>query len=240
MTDHPLMLKNQYMDKTLQMITESIIKQIKPNITDDVDLSELWIDDMVDDSRAALVPSLYNANDTFSGWYQDMVLEATRDTTIIISGYQYRYKTPLNILTLPGLLMESMGWKNILYLGSYGIEGKNIQRVTMSEFQEYENHRYGGMMPCYVVDGLKIYMKNIGIQKHFRATMCFAKPTCVPLYTRDASDYPIPLSLHRKLEIVIFQHIAPKLNLPIDVISNNSDETRTGSMQEALKQSEKE
>ena len=40
---------------TLKALTESIVKQIKPNLTDDVEISEEWIKRIIHDSRAALI-----------------------------------------------------------------------------------------------------------------------------------------------------------------------------------------
>ena len=228
------------MEKTLAMITESIIKQIKPHITDDQDISEPWIDDEIDDVRAALVPVLYNANDSFQDWHQEVILEAVKDISVTIDGYTFLFKTPISIITLPGTLMQGMRWKNILYMGAHGFEALNYQRVTMTEFQEYEYHRFGNRMPCYVVDGDRILLKNVGLQTHFKGIFCFSRPSCVTGYNRKTTRYPLPLSLHHKLEIVVFQHIAPKLGLPVDVISNNTDETRTGNMQQAVKESQRE
>lgn len=224
--------------KTLKMITESIIKQIKPEISDDQHISEQWIDDMVDDGRAALVRVLYNANDTFQEWFQEVKLEAVKENSITIDERQYFYKYPLDVITLPGKLMHDMNWKNILYLGSYGFDTNNIQRVTMAEFQEFQHHRFGNTKPYFMVNDNKIYLRNIGIQKYFKGIMCFAKPSCVPGFVRETSEYPIPLSLHRKLEIITFQHIAPKLNLPVDIVSNHSDDTKGGTMADAVKQSQ--
>lgn len=225
--------------KTLEMITDSILRQVKPSITSDVDISRDWIDDVIDDSRAALVRALYSANDLFLGWHQSLDLKSHITKEIFVDGYSYKLRNPLSVIDLPGELMSSMGWKNILYIGPHGFGGSNIHRVTMSEFEMYEYHRFGNNTPCFTVVDNKIYLKNNGSMVYFKAEMCFAKPSCVPGYDRAVSKYPLPLSEHRKLEIITFNHIATKLGIPIDTVANNVDETKNASLNDAIKNSQR-
>lgn len=224
--------------KTLAEITESIIKQIKPHITDDQPLSETWIQDVINDSRAALVRPLYTAKDVFHGWHQTINIEAVNDEEIVIDDATITYDTPLKKITLPGTLLDGMEWKNILYFGAHGFSttSRGFQRVNVKEFVTYGNHRFGSTEPCYFVNGDTIYVKN-SQQFLYSLMACFHDPRVVTGYNIDTSIYPIPQSLHRRLEMITFQHIAPKLNLPLDVISNHVDESRVGNMQEAVKQS---
>lgn len=224
--------------KTLAQITESIIKQIKPHITDDQPLSEAWIQDEINDSRAALVRPLYTARDMFAGWHQTLALEAEDDSSITIDGVEIEYEETFKKIQLPGTLIDGMEWKNIQYLGAHGYAASSIgfQRVNVKEFVSYGNHRFGSTHPCYFVNGDVIYVKN-SEQYLYLLTACFHDPRVVSGYNVDTSEYPIPQSLHRRLEMITFQHIAPKLNLPIDLISNHLDESRVGNMQEAIKQS---
>ena len=226
--------------KTLQMITESIIKQIKPEITDNQFISESWLDDKVDDVRAALVPALYNGHDMFLDWHQKIDLQSTTELSVVIDGYTYNYKKALSVIQLPGTLMQGMGWNNVLHFGSHGLECPKMQRVTIAEFQEYEFHRFGNNIACYVVVGDRILMKNTGLQKYFTGSFCFAKPSCVPSFDRTTSIYPLPVVHHHKLEIILFQHLAPKMTLPSDIISNSIDDTKIGNMQQAIRESQKE
>ena len=224
--------------KTLAQITESIIKQIKPHITDDQPLSEGWIQDEINDSRAALVRPLYTARDMFAGWHQTLALEAEDDSSIIIEGEKIEYEETFKKIQLPGTLIDGMEWKNIQYLGSLGYAPSSVgfQRVNIKEFVAYSNHRFGSDNPCYFIDGENIYIKN-SVQYYYLLTACFHDPRVVSGYNVETSIYPIPQALHRRLEMITFQHIAPKLNLPIDLISNHLDESRVGNMQEAIKQS---
>lgn len=68
----------------------------------------------------------------------------------------------------------------------------------------------------------------------------FAKPTCVPDYSIDESIYPLPVSLLLNLEIIVFQHLGPKVSLPVDSIPDGIDGTRIGSMNNALRESQRE
>ena len=75
--------------KTLAMIRDSIINQLKPLANSDVDIQEEWIEDVIDDARGALVRTLFNARDDFSGWYQTIDLEASDLKSTVINGYEY-------------------------------------------------------------------------------------------------------------------------------------------------------
>ena len=225
-------------EKTLALIRESIIKQVKPHITDDQPLSELWIEDMINDSRAALVRSLYTSRDIFEGWYQTLSVTAEAYDSVTIDGVPFTFDDELKRIDLPGTLLNGIEWRNILYFGAHGFSSRSrgFNRVNIGEFISYGNHRFGNAEPCYFVEGDKIYIKNSEQFEYFLIA-CFHDPRVVPGYDVDISVYPIPQSQHRKLEIITFQHIAPKLNLPVDFISNHMDESRTGNMQEAIKES---
>ena len=99
--------------KTLAQITESIIKQIKPHITDDQPLSEAWIQDEINDSRAALVRPLYTARDMFAGWHQTLALEAEDDSSITIDGVEIEYEETFKRYNCPGHLL--MVWNGRIY-----------------------------------------------------------------------------------------------------------------------------
>lgn len=238
---HPLIIKSNTMEyKTLAMIRDSIINQLKPLANSDVDIQEEWIEDVIDDARGALVRTLFNARDDFSGWYQTVELEASDLKSTVINGYEYFFRNPVSVVTLPGPLMQGLGQKNILYFGAHGVDTLNMQRASMREFQEYEYHRFGAGLPCYMLDGDKLYLRNTGRRRYFKLSAIFSKPTCVPGYDIDNSDYPLPISLHNRLEIVVFQHLASKMNLPVDKIPGNPDETRIGDMNQAMRASQQE
>lgn len=221
---------------TLEKHVESIKEQLRPNRTNDVNISDEWIADMIHASRSALVPSLYTAKDMFMGWHQPIILQAVRMGKTIIGGYTYTPTVPVSKIALPGNLMQGMGFKNILYFGNMDMGNQNYERLTMNGFLSHEYHRYGNRTPVYTVDGGTIYIKNISTQKYFRSMMCFEQPTCVPDYSWSDTLYPIPSSAHRRLEIVTFQHIAAKLGMPVDMLLNGLDETKNAPVNQQVRQ----
>ena len=237
---HPLFLKFNFMEYTLAAIRDGIIKQMKPDANNDIDISEEWIEDAIDMARASLVRKLVNSNDDFSGWYQTVSLESEMKKSILIDGYNYELKNPISVITLPGELMQGMKWRNVIHFGQLGFEQLNYGRVSMREFQEYKFHRFGNNSPIYFVDGDKIYIRGNGLHRYFTVTAIFAKPTCVPDYSIDQSIYPLPVSLLLNLEIIVFQHLGPKVSLPVDSVPDGLDGTRIGSMNNALRESQRE
>ena len=217
---------------------DSMVKQLRPHITSDVVLSPEWVADMIHASRAALVPALYNSRCSFVGWYQDMYLKASRMGSVTIDGKTFTPQTETYRVVLPCGLMQGMGDRNIHFLTSIDMDGHNYSRVGMNEFLTYGHHRYGSDSPIYTVDGNIIYLRNIGTQIYFRSGVCLENPVAAPGYDYAVTTYPLPAHLHRKMEIVAFQHMAPKLGMPVDVLNNMIDETKNAPVQQQVRQSE--
>ena len=83
-------------------------------------------------------------------------------------------------------------------------------------------------------------IRNANGQQKYRLRALFAVPTEVPNYDEELTAYPIDESDIRSLEIITFQHIAPKLGLPVDLINNGQDETKNAPVTQQVKQAQVE
>lgn len=223
---------------TLEKHVDSLISQLRPHLTSDVVISPEWVADMIHASRSALVPALYNGRASFEGWYQPLYLKAVKVGKMTVDGLNFTPTMETYKIVLPCNLMQGMGMKNIQYLTSLDMDGHNYSRVSMNEFLSYKYHRYGKDNPIYVTDGHVIYLRNVGSQVYYNASLCLDNPTAAPNFTWESSVYPLPGHLHRKMEIVAFQHMAPKLGMPVDLLNNALDETKNAPVQQQVKQTE--
>lgn len=228
------------MEKTLSLLVESMMEQLRPHITQDVMLSQDMIADQIHDSRAALVPRLYAEKNTFDGWFQERNYESEIIKTITIGGYSYSLKVPTNRIVLDGPLMSDMSFKNIRFFGSHDVGSEPFNRVTQEQFLTNKHQRYGNNQPIYFVDGSTIYIQNAMDMMYYRSSMCYANPTLVDGYSWDTTLYPLPLTAHRKMEIILFQHLGPKLQMPVDILNNLLDETKNAPVMQQVRQTEQQ
>ena len=68
----------------------------------------------------------------------------------------------------------------------------------------------------------------------------FEVPNDLPDFVYETSPYPIGENNIRQLEIITFQHIAPKLGMPVDLLNNGMDETKNANVNKQVQQSEQQ
>ena len=206
---------------TFERIVSSIINQVKPFLTDDVILSEEWYMDMVDQSRAAMINSLYVSGSDFNHYYQEMRVESEE----LFEVDDIPLKFAVQEIICPQIL-NTAGKKNIQYLGNVIYGTDMIKHVSFQEFMTYEKNRFGGHLPIYTTLNERILMRNTNNQKEWLIRALFASPMTVDGFSYTESFYPIDPSNLRQLEIIVFQHIASKLGMPVDMINNGIDESK--------------
>ena len=103
---------------TLQKIVESIESQLKPHLKEDVIVHREFIIEMINQSRAAMIRKLYNSGESYINYYQEVFVDSVSRSTVNGTNGAIKSKYPLEIITLPGMIMQGMGKKNIQYLGS--------------------------------------------------------------------------------------------------------------------------
>lgn len=212
---------------TLQRIVHSIMDQVKPHLTDDVVLSEEWYIDMINQSRTALINNLYISNSNFNGYYQegDFNSKELFEIREVGKSYPIPFKFGIQELIIPKLV-NTAGKKNIQYLGSLDYSTDMITNVSFKEFSTYQYHRFGNSLPIYTELGERIFIRNSKNQTKWKLRAIFAVPQEIKDYDYETSIYPIDPANLRQLEIITFQHIASKLNMPSDTFNNAVDETK--------------
>lgn len=212
---------------TLESIVESIKHQIKPHLTDDVILHDEWLIAMINDSRSALMRTLFSSGDNFIAFFQTITL-----TSVDLNA---NFKK----LVLPSKLMQSIGKKNILYLGPVVMDNPLFHYCSFEELMNYNHHRFGknNAAFCDMSEYIQIKMpSNIEL----KLTAVFEVPNSLPGYEYETSPYPIGANNLRQLEIITFQHIAQKLGMPVDVINNGMDETKNVNVGKQQQQEQQE
>jgi len=220
---------------TLERIVESLIKQIKPHINDDIIISEEWLIDMINQSRSAMLIKKYVANENFINYFQDIELDVTLSHKASIDGIELSFDYEIGVVKIPALITR-IGMKNIDYFGSPMLNTRMIDYVMFNEFISYDYHRFGSHMTCYTLRSDTIMIRNPKGMNKWLLRGLFGTPNDVPGYSYTESMYPIDESDLRQLEIICFQHIAPKLGMPIDLLNNASDETANAPVKEQMKQ----
>lgn len=212
---------------TLETIVESIKIQLKPHLTDDVILHDAWLIEMINESRAALMRSLFVSGDNFTAFFQEF------------TGSTIAYQTDISKLVLPSRLMEGIGKKNIQYLGPVTLKSPEYHYCSFEELINYSYHRFGNTNVSYsdMSDWILITVPE--------STSCigrfvFEVPNDLPTFVYETTPYPIGANNIRQLEIITFQHIAQKLGMPVDLINNGMDETKNASIGKQTQQQPQE
>lgn len=212
---------------TLETIVESLKIQLKPHLTDDVIIHDAWLIEMINESRGALMRALFTSGDNFIAFYQDMTISTTA------------YQTGITKLVLPSKLMESIGRKNIQYVGPATLNLPQYHYCSFEELINYSYHRFGKTKPCYCDMGDHILTTAAASVSHLVKAVVEA-PNDLTGYVYETSAYPIGANNVRQLEIITFQHIAQKLGMPVDLINNGMDETKNANIGKQVQQQEQQ
>lgn len=198
---------------TLETIVESIKLQLKPRITEDVIIHDSWLIQMVNESRAALVRALYVSGDNFIPFFQSFTGTSVTDE----SGFTK--------LILPSRLLEGLGRRNILYLNdTANMKNPQYHYCSYEELVNYNLHRFGGNQKAFTEMSDHILLS--GSAGTINGKFVFEAPNDVTGYDYKVTPYPIGANNVRQLELITFDHILPKLGMPVDSINDGIDSTK--------------
>jgi hypothetical protein len=212
---------------TLESIVESIKLQLKPHLTDDVIVYDSWLIDMINQSRGALMRTLYTSGDNFIAFYQTLSLP--------LENMNANFKK----MVLPTPLMQSIGKKNILYLGPSDMGVPTYHHCSLDELLNYNHHRFGNNKLAFADMGSYLQVKTT-LTPTLTLMGIFNVPNDVTGYVYETSPYPIGENNVRQLEIITFQHIAIKLGMPVDIINNGMDETKNTNVGKQVQQQQEQ
>ena len=198
---------------TLETIVESIKLQLKPRITEDVIIHDSWLIQMVNESRAALVRALYVSGDNFIPFFQSFTGASVADE----SGFTK--------LILPSRLLEGLGRRNILYLNdSASMKNPQYHYCSYEELVNYSLHRFGGNQKAFTEMSDHILLS--GPTGTINGRFIFEAPNDITGYDYKLTPYPIGANNVRQLELITFDHILPKLGMPVDSINDGIYSTK--------------
>jgi len=214
---------------TLETIVESLKIQLKPHLTDDVIIHDAWLIEMINESRAALMRTLFSSGDNFIAFYQEMTITSID------------YVTGIKKIVLPNgvKLMEGIGRKNILYVGPSTLLSPQYHYCSYEELVNYTYHRFGSTLPSYC-DMSDHILVLTDTNATFTVKAVIEAPNDMESYVYETTPYPIGANNVRQLEIITFQHIAQKLGMPVDLINNGIDETKNANIGKQAQQQQQE
>jgi len=212
---------------TLESIVESIKIQIKPHLTDDVIIHDAWLIEMINESRGALMRSLFTSGDNFIAFFQEY--------TRTLDDFNANFKK----FVLPSKLMQGIGKKNILYFGPEEMGAPTYHYCSFEELMNYNYHRFGASKLAFADMGTYLQVRT-NSKPTLVLKAIFEVPNDFDDFVYETSPYPIGENNVRQLEIITFQHIASKLGMPVDLINNGMDETKNASVNKQVQQSEQQ
>lgn len=226
---------------TLESIVESLKLQLKPHLNDDVKLFDEFIIRMVDDTRAALIRSLYISHDNLTSFYQQF--RATISSVYDGSGDEPIYM--YSMLDLPTRLLSGCGRKNLQNIQEINnrFSTLDLHYCSYQEFMSYDGHVYGAnsFVVTDIGDELLVKEREPSIyDKQMLVRAIVETPSLVPGFQYTTTEYPIGAINLRQLEIVTFQHLAAKLGMPVDVINNGYDETKNANIPQPKRERKQE
>ncbi len=122
-------------------------------------------------------------------------------------------------LTLPGRLDAGIDEWNITYLGPDDLM-RNYSRLPLIAFKTVGACRYTGKDPYYCPQEERILVKNPadGIKKV--TVICVTER---PVIIDGKEVFPIPTTIHMKIELLVFKDISSTFGVPIDILNDAAD-----------------
>lgn len=231
------------MAKTLTRILHSVIEkysQYKP--TDDLDISEEFIIDKINDIRSTLIRDEYTTGKIDEKYYQRSCcwdIECYKQGCTI-AGEWIPAGTVIYGVELPALITD-VDWNDILFLGSS--DWQKFHRKTLEAWMSNENNPWTGNMPIYTVIGNMAYIKNKDVigtgMKKVCGVFLLANPVESCDYNKDETIYPVPSEF--KLELLVLKDILStgyKGDILSDAQESTIDPRDVKESQQNLKQQE--
>lgn len=226
---------------TLNERVSSLIKQIKPKLSDDQEISERWLEDQINNIRAAIARQIYNDHGDLKSFYQTIPITGTLlDPETVSEGI---VSINIQVCNVP-ILMEGVGNADIIGLAGPLIGGNGGMRhlptrVSFEQFRFHNAHSFGTDHPVFAYQGGRLFIKTDLPTMFVGNLIAIAKdPRLVSGFNRDISEYP--LSSEYKTELLVKQHIIGSLNIPFDPVQDDFDATQPSAMSTVGQQQQKQ
>lgn len=184
------------------------------NITDDTRITKSLIRDWVISARSTSLKELYYEKKTVpEGFYtmlRDLPLKKLNpDVTTTREFY----------IDLPVALEAGIDHFNISYLGPDDLM-RNYTRLPLMSFKTVGACRYTGKDPYYTPQEDRILIKNPADGIKRVTVVCVTQR---PVMINDVEVFPIPLTVHMKIELLVFKDISATFGIPIDILNDAAD-----------------
>lgn len=231
------------MAKTLPRLLHSIIEkysQYKP--TDDLDISEEFIIDKINDIRSTLIRDEYNMGKVDEKYYQRSCCWDIKcyEQGCNIGGEFISAGTVIYGVELPPLITD-VDWNDILFLGSP--DWQKFNRRTLDAFISNAHNPWTVNSPIYTVVGNTAYIMNKDVIQTGMKKICgvflLANPVESCDYNLDETIYPVPSEF--KLELLVLKDITStgyKGDVLSDAQESQIDPRDVKESQQNLKQQE--
>lgn len=219
---HPISLK---MEKTLQRLTYSCIRQVKPRLSDDSLLSDKWVKDQIVAVRNTLIRETYISRATMDQFYQEIQYPAIKSVdTVIIGGLTFHLDDKKWYVEIPATVAD-IGWADIKFVGDWDYT-RSYNRLTFDAFRLIDYDRYTSNDPCYTYVENKLKLRNLDGIENITMIAIFEDPRNIDGFDDKTSIFPLPDVLIPKLELIVTKNILEKMAVPVDVVNDRIDNTQ--------------
>ena len=228
------------MEKTLQRITYSCIRQVKPRLSDDSLLSDKWVKDQIVAVRNILIRETYNSRATMDQFYQEIQYPSIQSVdSVSIGGLTFHLDDKKWYVTIPSTVAD-IGWTDLKFVGDWDYT-RSYNRLTFDAFRLIDYDRYTSTDPCYTYVESSLKLRNIYGVENITVIGIFEDPRNIEGFNDKTSIFPLPDVLIPKLELIVTKNILEKMTVPVDVVNDRIDNTQNvvvPTAQRELKQQE--
>jgi len=189
-------------------------KLTKFNITDDSRITKSLIRDWVITARSTVLKELYTEKkmipEAFYVMLRDLPLEKLNPDVTTTREF---------FISLPVRLDAGIDHLNISYLGADDLM-RNYTRLSLMAFKTVHACRYTGKDPYYVPQQERILIKNPADGIKNVTVICVTER---PIIINEVEVFPIPTTIHMKIELLVFKDISVTFGVPIDIINDAAD-----------------
>lgn len=216
------------MDKTLDRIAYSVIRQVKPRLSDDVELSDQWVKDQAVIIRSTLIKEAYGSKINMDHFYQKIdyaVVE--KDDTYNINNLTFPLDAVKWYIQIPRT-MSGIMWGDIKFVGDFDFD-REYGRLTFTAFRmiKYDEYTSNDAYYTYSDESGRLDLRNPkdGVE-NITVLAIFEDPREITGFVDDTTIFPIPQTLLFKLEALLEKKILSTYGVPVDVLSDRLDNTQ--------------
>lgn len=210
----PLFFNTGTMNELELLVYRLWEKLTRFNITDDTRITKPLIRDWVISARSVALREIYMEKKMVpEGFYtllRDLPLQKLRPDVTTTREF---------FVELPVRLDAGIDEWNVQYFGPDDFM-RNYSRLPLIAFKTAGACRYTGKDPYYTVQENRILVKNPADGVKRLSMLCVTER---PVVLDGMEVFPIPQTVHMKIELLVFKDISVTFGVPIDILNDAAD-----------------